>query len=145
MDKIDYKILNMLKKNGRETASDISKSIHLSVSAVLERIKKMEEAGIIQGYTVMVDSRALGNDVTALMEISLEHPRFHDVFTEFITDHPNIVDCYYPVSYTHLDVYKRQPTASSATLGSFSKNSASLMIPPSYSLMQVGISSSLFI
>ena len=58
MDKIDYKILNMLKKNGRETASDISKSIHLSVSAVLERIKKMEEAGIIQGYTVMVDAFA---------------------------------------------------------------------------------------
>ena len=95
MDKIDYKILKILKNNGRETASDIGKAIHLSVSAVLDRIKKMEEAGIIQGYTVMVDSRALGNDVTALMEISLEHPKFHDSFTELIQDHPNIVDCYY--------------------------------------------------
>ena len=35
MDKLDYKILNILKENGRETASDISKAIHLSVSAVL--------------------------------------------------------------------------------------------------------------
>ena len=43
----------------------------------------------------MVDTKALGNDVTALMEISLEHPRFHDSFTEMIIDHPNIVDCYY--------------------------------------------------
>ena len=42
MDKLDYKILNILKENGRETASDISKAIHLSVSAVLDRIKKME-------------------------------------------------------------------------------------------------------
>ena len=71
MDKLDYKILNILKENGRETASDISKAIHLSVSAVLDRIKKMEESGIIKGYTVRVDAKALGNDVTALMEISL--------------------------------------------------------------------------
>ena len=65
MDKLDYKILNILKENGRETASDISKAIHLSVSAVLDRIKKMEESGIIKGYTVRVDAKALGNDVTA--------------------------------------------------------------------------------
>ena len=95
MDKIDYRILSILKKNGRETASDISKAIHLSVSAVLDRIKKMEDAGVIRGYTVMVDTRALGNDVTALMEVSLEHPRFHDSFTDLIQNHPNIVDCYY--------------------------------------------------
>ena len=53
MDKLDYKILNILKENGRETASDISKAIHLSVSAVLDRIKKMEESGIIKGYTAV--------------------------------------------------------------------------------------------
>ena len=58
MDKLDYKILNILKENGRETASDISKAIHLSVSAVLDRIKKMEESGIIKGYTVRVDAKA---------------------------------------------------------------------------------------
>lgn len=95
MDKIDYKILRILKDKGRETASDIGKTIRLSVSAVLDRIKKMEEAGVIKGYTVVVDSKALGNDVTALMEISLEHPKFHDSFTELIRKHPNIVDCYY--------------------------------------------------
>ena len=95
MDKIDYKILNILKEKGREKASDISKEIHLSVSAVLDRIKKMEESGIIKGYTVMVDTNALGNEVTDLMEVRLEPPRFHDSFTEMIIDHPNIVDCYY--------------------------------------------------
>ena len=81
MDQMDCRILHILKDNGRETASDISKKVHLSVSAVLDRIKKMEESGLIKGYTVVVDSKAMGNDVTALMEISLEHP--------------NILDCYY--------------------------------------------------
>ena len=95
MDKLDYRILNILKENGRETASDISKAIHLSVSAVLDRIKKMEEAGIIKGYTVRVDAKALGNDVTALMEISLEHPGSTTHLPEVILEHPNILDCYY--------------------------------------------------
>ena len=95
MDQMDCRILHILTDNGRETASDISKKVHLSVSAVLDRIKKMEESGLIKGYTVVVDSKAMGNDVTALMEISLEHPRYHDSFTEVIMEHPNILDCYY--------------------------------------------------
>ncbi len=95
MDNMDYKILQILKDNGRETASEIGKKIHLSVSAVLDRIKKMEESGLIKGYTVVVDAKTMGNDVTALMEISLEHPRYHDDFIEVIMQHPNILDCYY--------------------------------------------------
>ena len=70
-------------------------SLTIARNLSLDRIKKMEESGIIKGYTVRVDAKALGNDVTALMEISLEHPRFHDSFTEVIMDHPNILDCYY--------------------------------------------------
>lgn len=95
MDKLDYEILNILKENGRESASDISKAVHLSVSTVLDRIKKMEDMGIIMGYTVRVDAKALGNDVIALMEISLEHPRFHDSFVEVILEHPSILNCFY--------------------------------------------------
>ena len=45
MDNLDYQILTELKQNARQTASDISKSIHLSVSTVIERIKKMEKSG----------------------------------------------------------------------------------------------------
>ena len=55
MDAIDYKILKILQKNARETASNISKEIHLSVSAVIERIRIMEETGVIKEYTIIVD------------------------------------------------------------------------------------------
>ena len=48
MDKTDYRILRILKENGRESASDIGKEIHLSVSAVLDRIKKLEDSGVIK-------------------------------------------------------------------------------------------------
>ena len=49
MDDIDVKILEELKKNGRATASDISKAVSLSVPATAERIRKMERSGIIEG------------------------------------------------------------------------------------------------
>ena len=75
MDAIDYKILKILQKNARETASNISKEIHLSVSAVIERIRKMEETGVIKEYTIIVDEKKTGNEMTALMEVSLERSR----------------------------------------------------------------------
>lgn len=65
MDAIDYKILKILQKNARETASNISKEIHLSVSAVIERIRKMEETGVIKEYTIIVDEKKTGNEMTA--------------------------------------------------------------------------------
>lgn len=95
MDQTDLKILHCLKKNARQKASAISEEINLSVSAVTERIKRMEQSGIIRSYTVILDQRQLGNDVTALMEVSLENPRYFDAFAKMIEETPNIVSCYY--------------------------------------------------
>ena len=95
MDNIDLVILKILQDNGRETASSISKRIHLSVSAVLDRIHKLEENGVVKKYTVLLDSRKLGYDVLAVMEVRLEHPRFYDSFVEAVQSNSNIVDCYY--------------------------------------------------
>ena len=95
MDRLDLQILNELKANARQTASDISKTIHLSVSTVIERIRKMEKSGMIQSYTVITSENKLGNDISVLMEVSLEHPRYNDSFIHFIDEHPNIIACYY--------------------------------------------------
>ncbi|WP_230399010.1 Lrp/AsnC family transcriptional regulator [Novisyntrophococcus fermenticellae] len=95
MDGIDYNILKILKKNARETASNISKEIHLSVSAVIERIRKMEETGLIKDYTIIIDEKKTGGDMTSLMEVSLEHPKFFDGFAASIQDISSIVSCYY--------------------------------------------------
>lgn len=95
MDSMDYKILECLKVNSRIKASAISKEIHLSVSAVIERIHKMEESGIIKNYTIVLDESKMGNDTSALMEVSLDHPKFHESFTKAIKENKNIVFCYY--------------------------------------------------
>lgn len=95
MDSIDYKILTCLKQNARQKASAISEQINLSVSSVIERIKKMEANGIIEDYTVIINNKSLGNDVTALMEVSLEHPKYFDSFTAMVRHEVSITSCYY--------------------------------------------------
>ena len=95
LDTIDVHILKLLKENARAKASYISTEVGLSVSSVTERIRKLEESGIIQAYTVLIDQKKIGNDVTALMEVSLEHPKFYGEFSEIIEKTPCIVSCYY--------------------------------------------------
>lgn len=95
MDSLDYKILKCLNQNARQKASAIGAKVNLSVSAVIERIHKLEAAGVITGYTVDVDLKKLGQDVTAFMEIGLEHPKYYDSFTAAVKDNPNIISCYY--------------------------------------------------
>lgn len=95
MDKIDLEILRLLKQNARARASAIGAKVNLSVSAVIERIRRLEEAQTIRAFTVTVDQKQLGLDLTALMEVSLEHPKYFDDFCDMIRANPYIVDCYY--------------------------------------------------
>ena len=95
MDSMDRSILKCLSENSRRSATDISQAVHLSVAAVIERIRKMERKGIIQQYTIVADQHKLGNDVTALMEVSLEHPKYYDEFTKVMADNESIVACDY--------------------------------------------------
>ncbi|MDR0530481.1 MAG: Lrp/AsnC family transcriptional regulator [Oscillospiraceae bacterium] len=95
MDAIDVKILQSLSKNARQKASAISQEVNLSVSAVIERIHKLEDGGVITGYTVLLDQRRLGNDISAWVEVCLEHPKYYDAFVARVQELDPIMTCYY--------------------------------------------------
>lgn len=95
LDGVDHAILGCLKENARMTASEIGKKINLSVSAVIERIKKLEKNEIIQGYTISLNHAKMGNGLVALMEVKLEHPKYYDDFAEMIKTNSNVQFCYY--------------------------------------------------
>lgn len=95
MDTLDREILSCLEQNSREKASVISRKINLSVSAVLERIREMEQQGIILGYTLHTDKRALGLGMQAIMEVALDHASHYDDFVGMVSRVPEIADCYY--------------------------------------------------
>lgn len=95
MDAVDIKIIECLKENARENASVIGSKVNMSVSAVIDRIRKLEASGIIKQYTVVLDNEKMGLDITAFIMVSMEHPRYNDSFIEFVKNHPNIVECHY--------------------------------------------------
>ena len=67
IDEISLKILALLQNNARLSFTDIGKEINMTSSSVAERVKRMEEAGIIEKYTVNLNSEKLGFPITAVM------------------------------------------------------------------------------
>lgn len=95
MDLIDRKILQCLTKDARTNASQISQQVNLSVSAVIERMKKLEASGLIRGYTAIIDERLAGYDVQALISIRLEHPKYNEDFARQMRSHRRVMECFY--------------------------------------------------
>ncbi len=95
MDEIDVKILKCLRKNARENASVISEKVNMSVSAVIERIRKLENSGLIEQHTTIINSAKAGKDVNAYMSVSLEHPKYIERFNAFVKNNREILACHY--------------------------------------------------
>jgi len=69
MDQFDCKILSLLQQDGRMTTAELGRTIGLSTTATKERIKKLEEDGIIEGYRAVVNGKAVGYGLTAFITI----------------------------------------------------------------------------
>jgi len=72
IDEKDMKIINMLLENGRISYSEIAKAIGLSDVAVIKRIRKLEQMGIIRKYTILIDPKKLGYKVVSITGIDVE-------------------------------------------------------------------------
>ena len=94
MDATDIRILELLKKNARLNASCIGEKINMSVSAVIERIRKLELSGIIRQYTVLLDSKKIGKDMTVFLSVRLDHPRHNTAFIEKIALMNDVIECH---------------------------------------------------
>ncbi len=95
MDDTDKKILRCLRENARMSASAMGQRVNLSVSAVIERIRKMENSGIIRQYTTLVDPTFMGRDICAYISVSLEHPKYNEGFSQSVRKNSHIDECHY--------------------------------------------------
>ena len=99
LDKLDKHILRCLQDNGRETYDIIGAQVGLSSSAVLRRVKRMEEAGVIDRYVALVKPEAVGLGLTAYLNVRLEkHSESHkrnpmDLFRASVQAWPEVVEC----------------------------------------------------
>lgn len=95
MDAIDRKIIEMLKQNGRMTSSEISKYTHLSVPAVAERIRKLEERGIIERFTVKLNREEIGQSLLAFIFVVLERTEDISPFREKMIQIQEVLECHH--------------------------------------------------
>ena len=94
IDNTDLQILNQLIQNARESASNIAELIGMSVPAVTERIKKLQDSGIIKGYSLEIDKQKLGMDVSAFITIISESSAYFEDVVKQADDNMNVIGCY---------------------------------------------------
>ncbi len=95
MDDLDVDILRFLQKNARASLSEIGQKVNLSVSAVGERVKKLEASGAICRYVAIIDGSSFHKELTAFMFISLENPSYIQSFLGFVQSENDILECHY--------------------------------------------------
>jgi len=96
LDDTDYTIIRNLQMEGRLSNSDLAERVHLSASACLRRVRLLEEAGIIEGYTMLVNQAAVGKSSIIFVEVSLISQSEKNLadFEKAVSDCPEIMECY---------------------------------------------------
>jgi Lrp/AsnC family leucine-responsive transcriptional regulator len=95
LDRFDRRILQVLQDDGRISNQDLAERIGLSPSPCLRRVRALEEAGLIIGYRALVDPRALGLSLMALIHISMDQhtPERFSQLEAAIREIPEVVEC----------------------------------------------------
>ena len=94
LDSTDRNILAELQKDGRESASHIAEKIDVSVPTVTERIRKLQENGIIKRFQAVVDPKSVGLDVAAIITIMSDSSQYYKEVTAAAHDTPEVVQCF---------------------------------------------------
>src|SRR4029078_7930226 len=95
LDRADLKLLDLLQRDGRTTIQALSEAIHLSARATLNRVRKLETEGVIEGYRALVSRAALGEQISVFAEIALKDQRQAVVqrFERKMAATPEVVGC----------------------------------------------------
>ncbi|WP_432662357.1 Lrp/AsnC family transcriptional regulator [Wukongibacter baidiensis] len=94
MDSTDMKILEILQLDGRISMKDLGKEVGLTSPAVSERVKRLEENGVITGYKAIVNPNKVNKSIKAFINIAIKAERYKR-FLEFAPDCSNIIECHH--------------------------------------------------
>ena len=95
LDAIDLQILELLQDQGRIPLVKLGEQVGLSSPSVIDRVKKLEDNGIITGYHASVDARAVGKDVTAFIGVSIAHPKAIATFEHTVAMLDDVLECHH--------------------------------------------------
>ena len=94
-DSVSHKILEILQRDARTSQADIGRKVGLTASSVNARIKRLEKNGFITGYVARLDPVKVGCEITAFVEVDVEHPRHEKVFTALMEKLDEVQECHH--------------------------------------------------
>jgi Lrp/AsnC family transcriptional regulator, leucine-responsive regulatory protein len=94
IDKIDAQLLMMLQEHGRISQHDLALGVGLSGPAVGERLRKLEDRGIIRHYSVVLDPKKLGRDITAFISVGISSSQYYEEFLRHATECSEVLECH---------------------------------------------------
>jgi Lrp/AsnC family transcriptional regulator, leucine-responsive regulatory protein len=94
IDKIDAQLLMMLQEHGRISQHDLALGVGLSGPAVGERLRKLEDRGIIRQFSVVLDPKKLGRDVTAFISVGISSSQYYAEFVRHATECSEVLECH---------------------------------------------------
>ena len=95
MDDVDRVLIDALRANGRATYAELARLVGMSPPSVQDRVRRLEERGVITGYCAAVDPEALGLGVAALVGIYLSDTSDQDAVTRALEKLPEVVSCWF--------------------------------------------------
>ena len=97
LDDLDRRLLTLLQRQGRATSVDLARRLGLSPPGLQRRVRRLEAAGVIRGYTTLVDREAVGLDLLCFVEVKLAHHRPDCValFRDEVQAIPEVLECHY--------------------------------------------------
>ncbi|MFD3544488.1 Lrp/AsnC family transcriptional regulator [Streptomyces sp. NPDC058655] len=93
-DATDWRILEVLQRDGRASFTELARAVSMSASAVTERVRRLEEVGVITGYTAVVDPERLGKAILALVRLRYPHGNYKP-FHDFLDATPEILEAHH--------------------------------------------------
>ncbi|MGE7270486.1 Lrp/AsnC family transcriptional regulator [Brevibacillus panacihumi] len=94
MDQTDIRLLELLQLEGRISISDLSKKLSLSRPSISERLNRLEEKGVIEGFSARVSPKAIGRDVLVFIQLSQLRIHSYSDFEKSIQENPDIIECH---------------------------------------------------
>lgn len=95
MDSLDYKILQLLMNNGRATWADLASNLGMSGPAIADRVRRLEEQGVIKGYTAILAPESVGYEMTAFISISIDQSEHRELFLAHVSELAEVQECHH--------------------------------------------------
>ncbi|MFD3451495.1 Lrp/AsnC family transcriptional regulator [Streptomyces sp. NPDC058691] len=94
LDATDWRILDALQRDGRASYAELARAVAMSASAVTERVRRLEEAGVITGYSAVVDLDRIGRPILAFVRLRYPHGNYKP-FHDLLASTPEVLEAHH--------------------------------------------------